>query len=403
MSLSGRGEAIIRDYLSPDANYGWHLRKVNKESEDFPFVKNLSPVANRVSLPIVRERLASLPTLPSEELTYDYMNGSQRTRELIAHFLSTKLLDCSVSRDQVVVLDGQTSVLNAIAFCLCEEGDRVLVLPERMDELTFILGYRAKVEAVPVSYLEYSNSADDVLQSFEASWQKSGAEGSRIRFVYVASSDVYGEDIKNDSEPFLLDRIVTWASSKGIHTVVDITNALNVATDDNTPGYWNTTAPREDVHIIWNASRFLNIPGASLCALTTRNKAMLNVFGVKLSYFGSTSRQSQWIVQHMLSNADFIDSYVEENRRRVIAAHQLCLEKLEKTGIPYRFASAGCPILLALGDFARGNLCLKRLISNNDIIVSSRSGHVFLYYGGATSNELDSVLQDIRACMLPSE
>ncbi|CAN8070310.1 unnamed protein product [Agarophyton chilense] len=411
MALSIRGEATVREYWDTDADQRWHPDKLESEIENFPYVKNLSPISSSVSMALVRKRLETLPSLPFAELAYDILHGSKRTRELIASFLSRKLVKDPVSPDQVVVLDGATSILSAIGICLGEEGDRVMVPSEYKHELSFMFACRAKLETVSVSCTEYSKSARDFVRGIQAAWEDSGKESSRIRMIYVAYPNVYGAGLNPgcDTEAMILDNIIAWATSKGLHTIVDITNALNVVDGENVGSSWNGIAAREDVHIIWNVSKFFNIPGACLCTLTTGNKALLEILARKLSIFGSTSRQSQWVIQHLLSDASFIDVFVEENQRNLLTAYNLCVKELQAIGIPYRVASTGYPILLDLAGWTNHSRddCgtgLNRFIRQCDILASdctgTRSGllkDIFLYYAGATPEELKSVLRSLRA------
>jgi 1-aminocyclopropane-1-carboxylate synthase 1/2/6 len=89
---------------------------------------DLSVAENRLSLPLVADRLEKAESAPSTFLTYDQMHGSLRFRTAIAALFSRHdFTRTQVSPNHIAVTAGAGSVVDLMATALCEVGDRVLI------------------------------------------------------------------------------------------------------------------------------------------------------------------------------------------------------------------------------------------------------------------------------------
>ncbi|PXF47249.1 1-aminocyclopropane-1-carboxylate synthase 6 [Gracilariopsis chorda] len=302
MSLSTRGDVLNSNWAQTAERY--EARR--SRGGIYPTVSKTQPVENGESLPLVLEHVRRHPPLPIGELTYDIMHGSNRTRELLSEFLSTRILGSCIAADEIVVLDGTTTLVNVLALSLCEEGDTAIVTCERREESSFMFMYRAGVKTVFVPSINTQSGL--TTESLEAAWQEAGGEHSHIKMLFITSVALFTTGSSKTTND-----IIAWARSRGLHILADIT-ALGVSKGvDSIRSSWEATTPADDFHMIWSASEFFGIPGISLSTLITRNEELFEIMSSSMAYFGSCSRQSQWTVQHLLSDSDFVDSYFPEN------------------------------------------------------------------------------------------
>jgi aspartate/methionine/tyrosine aminotransferase len=89
---------------------------------------DLSVAENRLSLPLVAERLCKATKAPEAFLTYDLMHGSLRLRTAIAALFSRgDFTRTRVSPENLAVVAGAGSVVDLMTSALCDEGDKVLI------------------------------------------------------------------------------------------------------------------------------------------------------------------------------------------------------------------------------------------------------------------------------------
>lgn len=298
MSLSNRG-----DVLNSWAHIPELCEARTSRDGTCSLVSATPPVENRDAIHPVLERVLGHPPLPVGELTYDIMHGSNRTRELLSEFLSTHVLKSYVAADETIVLDGTTTLVNALALIFCEEGDRAMATSKCREESSFMFMYRAGVETVLVPSIDTQTGISPNI--LEAIWQEEGGEQSRIKMLFLTSAALRTAGTSN-----VTNDVIAWARSKQLHIVADITALSASEGIDMVGSSWEQTRLTNDFHIIWSASEFFGIRGISLSTLITRNKELLEILSTSLGYFGSSSKQSQWTIQHLLSDSAFVDSYV---------------------------------------------------------------------------------------------
>ncbi|KAF2315733.1 hypothetical protein GH714_040267 [Hevea brasiliensis] len=94
------------------------------------------------------------------------------------------------------------------------------------------------------------------------------------------------------------------------------------------------------VHIIYGLSKDLSLPGFRVGAIYSYNENVLTA-AKRLTRFSSISAPSQRLLASMLSDASFIEEYIETNKKRIGNIYGLFVEGFRRLGIRCMESSAG--------------------------------------------------------------
>lgn len=407
--LSLRGKECITcppEYLALSFA-AWHDEYDAEHNQD-GFI-NLAIAENLLSLSTVSSRLLSAPPIPPKNLTY----GSPGPfNETIAKFLSSYITAHPVSPDHVVVLNGATAVIEALATVLCDPGDKVLTTGPGYRGLEQDVTARAGARIV-VASLDESSEANPVMtvSALDKSWTDAGGIDSGIRMAIICSpNNPTGEVLSSDC---LVD-IVRWGRSKGIHMVFDEIYAKSVHSEgvrfcsvsEALDGHLGA-----DVHIVWSFSKDFCLSGTRVGVLYSQNRELLDAINAFIAHFMSTSRHTQWALQDMLRDDVWLSHYFRANQRNLRSAYARVTALLDKLAVPYLPASAGFFVWVdlrrwMLGDSQSDEMKLWRQICECKVLLTpasqcfgSRYGHFRLCFAAVDTATLQVALDRMKTVL----
>lgn len=375
--LSKRGLACIK----PPAEYlllsfaAWQ-NEYHPDTNPDGYI-NLSVAENLLSLPYVAEALSSAPPVPISNLNYGIAN---HFHDVLARFLSKHVLRVPVKGQHIVALNGATAVLDTLANVLCDSGDAVITTGPGYRGLEDDVGGRsgcslviAALDDIPDGEHPYTT-----VEAFERAWQEAGGENSRIRMAIVLSpNNPTGEVL---SRELVLD-IVRWGRERNLHLVFDEVYARSIYGDGTT--FVSVAEALEgdlgdDVHIVYSFSKDLCISGTRMGVLYSQNAQVLQTMLGFLRIFSSTSRHSQWAIEHVLGNDKWLEDYFEANSIRLRRAYDSFTTVLDGFGIPYMPAESGFFVWVDMrkwmnGDTAEDELVLWRKLNKAKVVVTPAS------------------------------
>lgn len=110
---------------------------------------------------------------------------------------------------------------------------------------------------------------------------------------------------------------------------------------------------KELVHLIYSLSKDLGIPGFRVGVLYSFNDTVVECARM-MSSFCLVSSQTQHLIAWLLSDARFVDEYIEENRRRVRARRGMFEKGLEEVDVKCLKGNAGLFCWVDLREFVSG-------------------------------------------------
>lgn len=314
---------------------------------------NLAIAENHLSMEYVAREMSSAPDIPPSNMTY---GSPKHFNEVIARFLSTHITKCEVSPDHIVVMNGATAVISNLATVLCDPGDKVLTTGPGYRGLQLDVSGCADANIVIAGLDEAAGEENPLVcvSALEKAWVDAGGTDSRIRMAIICTpNNPTGEVLSKDT---VLD-IVRWGRSKGLHLIFDEVYAKSVHSESVQFCSVAEALGGDlgiDVHIVWTFSKDLCLSGARIGVLYSQSSKLLESINCFLAHFASTSRHTQWALEHLLTNSAWLNEYFESNRRRLRVAYLRFTAILEELGIPYMPADAGFFVWVNLRRWMQG-------------------------------------------------
>jgi aspartate/methionine/tyrosine aminotransferase len=110
----------------------------------------------------------------------------------------------------------------------------------------------------------------------------------------------------------------------------------------------------EYLHLWYALSKDLGISGFRVGLLYSHNAALLEAYeNLNLSH--TVSNHTQWLLQHLLTDDDFMTSYVAENQRRLTEAYAVVVGALKRLDIPYVPSRGSLFVWIDLSEFMVGD------------------------------------------------
>ncbi|XP_006159196.1 probable inactive 1-aminocyclopropane-1-carboxylate synthase-like protein 2, partial [Tupaia chinensis] len=231
--LSNRGVDISALYCSGFQDYETYQRSKYHEGENTLGFINLGTSENKLCTDLMTERLcqSDMNYIDDALLQYSDFQGQPFLREEVARFLTYYCkAPAQLNPENVVVLNGCSSVFSALAMVLSDPGEAFLVPTPFYGGFTFSSHLYAKVELFPV-HLE-SEITDTNTHPFQLTVDKleqalldAKLDGKKVRGLVLINpqnplGDIYSRDALKDYLEF--------AQRYNLHVIIDEIYMLSV-------------------------------------------------------------------------------------------------------------------------------------------------------------------------------
>lgn len=345
---------------------------------------NLSIAENGLSRSMVADAIAKVPPVPSDHLVYTTAAGDPECLSAVARFLSRYITKTEIRPEQLVFTCGASAAIDLLTFALCDPSDAVLVMSPGYRGLQNDVSTRCGARILTAD-LSPKNSYSVDVPCLEAAWQKHKGEASGIRFCIICSP---GNPVGDVLDVDTIRAIVAWARAKRIHVLFDELYALSVHGDATFVSVAEALDGLlgDDVHIVWSFSKDFCVSGLRFGAFVSQSHKLLSSM-VPASFFSDVSRHGQWIAQHVLADETWLDTYIEENKRRLRACYEQIAKLLDEAQVPYIPAQAGFFVWIDLSKYmesppsANSEMKLWRKMLQAGVLLSPGSELYFETFG----------------------
>lgn len=299
---------------------------------------------NKLVWDLLEPKLTAARPVPPTAVEYDEMIGAHGFRSRLAEFLGRKLYGRNVGPEHLAVLGGAGSVLELLFYTLADPGEAVLVPTPSYAGFWADLETRDGLVIVPV----HASSADGFRlgpDQLEAAYRSAGR---RVRaLLFTSPSNPLGRVYTRRD----LEEVLEWVEDRGIHVVFDELFALSV---HGNASFLSAARLRpklgERVHLVWAVSKDLAASGLRCGVLVSESEAVIQAVD-GLAYWACVSGPTQNLLGEMLSDADWVDGFLSENRLRLANSYAGVTAALDTAGIPYLPGEAGFFFLVDVRPF----------------------------------------------------
>lgn len=92
--------------------------------------------------------------------------------------------------------------------------------------------------------------------------------------------------------------------------------------------------------MIWAVSKDFGGSGLRVGIVYTQNEMLMEGLA-NANIFTAVSGPIQYLVSELMTDDQFVDSFLDESRKRTLYSYQICVSKLEEMVLPYVHAEAG--------------------------------------------------------------
>lgn len=284
--------------------------------------------------------------LPAHSLTYgDGMTGSKRLKASLARFMTDRFNPASaIQPEHVTVTNGCSSALEHLAWALGNPGDGFLLGQPHYGNYYPDIEYRMGCKIVQVPFQDVDPLAAGAVQKYEEALLAAQKKGIRVAgLILCHPHNPLGRCYSRE----VIIELMRLCQKYDMHLISDENYALSVWQNNidthpapvpyesclsiNTDGIMNA----HRLHVLWGMSKDFGANGIRLGALVSQHNSSLHSALTPVAIYSSPSSISDHVTANMLDDREWIDGYIEENRRKLQEHFELIVGWARENGIPY--------------------------------------------------------------------
>jgi len=351
--LSIRGLEASTTALRVDMEiYGKALENIFHPKDNPDGVLLLNMAENNLTWYLLKEKIESI--LQKEEIPHWVSNytssiGAPSFREALANFLSRFLTLSPIKADHLAASAGATPVVEISSWILCNPGDVAVFPAPSYPVYTQDIGNKSAVERYDlITHQEVEEIKAGPLVNIahlESTKKIIEAQGKRFRMLVLTNPDnptggMYAfEDLL---------KITDWCLANNVHLIVNEIYGLSLI-DTNHPdikadydrkidfvSFAQIMQDRQSdyLHLWYSLSKDIGSSGFRVGLVYSLNEQFLQAY-MNLNAPHMVSNLTQWLFQQVLSDHDFMTSYIAKNQRALTDSYALVVRYLKMAGIPY--------------------------------------------------------------------
>nr|XP_025735249.1 probable inactive 1-aminocyclopropane-1-carboxylate synthase-like protein 2 [Callorhinus ursinus] len=354
--LSNRGIEISASYQASLQDFRFYQAdKYHEDTNPLGFI-NLGISENKLCLDLMTERLSQSDMNVTEDvlLQYSDWSGQPFLWEEVARFLTYYCkVPAQLDPENVVVLNGCSSIFSTLAMVLCDPGEALLSPTPFYGGFVFSSQLYSKVELILVHLDSESTDANPhpfklTVDKLEQALLEATLTGKKVRgLVLINPQNPLGDVYCRDS----LKEYLEFAKRYNLHVIMDEIYMLSVFDESimfHSILSMESLPDPNRTHVIWGTSKDFGISGFRFGVLYTHNKEVASAVS-SFGYLHGVSGIIQYKLCRLLQDREWIDGvYLPTYRSRLQRAHRYITRKLKALGIPFLNHGSGLYVWINL-------------------------------------------------------
>lgn len=355
-------------------------------------IVSLGVAENRLLHAEIADRINSHMRVSQRMLTYgDGSVGSNVLREAVAKFVNAHFQPVEeLGYTSVAVLNGVSAILDCLAWCICDEGDSILI--GRPFYVGFVSDFmnRAKVDLVAVAFGDVDPMSLAAVARYERALEEATSRGKKIKALVLCSPH---NPLGRCYTPEVLEAYLRLCSKHGIHMVSDEVYAMSVFPNRDVPNptHFRSVLSLEYkklidpslLHVLYGMSKDFCSNGLRIGAFISPENPELHAAMRAISKFAWSSSLADLAWSSLLSDEIFLRGYLMKLTARLTEAYDTCISILHGMNVPYLPANSGPFLWINLSGF----LQRKTIEAERDLAWRMIKAGVWLATGEAYRSE----------------
>lgn len=327
--LSARSQEMLR--LAQNNLY-YRTPKNNKAGD---FV-DLGMAENLLTQELVHERLevSRQRYRGNESSRYAEYRGQENFRNAMANYYS-RVLAAEINPETMIAAAGATPIVEMVVFAIAEPGDAILVIAPWYPGFNMDVGARTGVSMIPV-LRTVEDGYQLTAEALARARHEASAAGKRVRGILFSNPDNPTGKVYSQDELRLLSN---FAEDHNLHILADEIYAGTVY-EGEFHSFLKLQPDSHHIHVITGLSKDFCLAGYRVGCLISNHEGILQSLA-KLCRFCSISLDTQYLLADFLSDADFLQLHISENKRRIRNQHDFFAETLQRFGLQSYSCSTG--------------------------------------------------------------
>ncbi|KAK7181858.1 hypothetical protein DPSP01_002446 [Paraphaeosphaeria sporulosa] len=404
--LSSRGQKELTD--GADEHQVWEVSANQWDPETNPngYV-SLGIAENSLSHDELAEFLRNKSLIDPSAKAFTYQDGpagSKPARNAIASFFNTYFHPIQqVRADNIIITNGASSAIEHCAWALCNSGEGILLGRPYYRAFLPDIQTRFGVKVVPVAFGEVDPCGLDCVARYEEALLRSNADGVKVRALLLCNPH---NPLGRCYSKATIVQLMLLCQKYQMHLISDEIYALSV---------WENTVDKLEapptpfesalsidtreiidaalVHVLWGFSKDFGANGIRIGVMISQHNEPFLTACQTACIYSSPSSLAENAVVTILSDPNFLASYIRTNSERMSAAYTYAVQLLRRYDIDYipganaaffLWINLGKRYLQVLGDSARGK---SMDAFTNEIFQLLMKKKVYLVLGDAAGAE----------------
>jgi len=288
------------------------------------------------------KHMASSEEIPDWVMGYTASTGSEEFRTAIAQFYERYLFKVPVETHHIAASPGAAGVIEMSAFLLADPGDVAAIPAPAYPVYKQDIGNISGVERYDIITHESTNELGPnltlTIDHLEDTKSTIEGQGKNLKFLILTTPDNPTGLTYNEQQ---LRMVADWCMNHEIHLIVNEIYALSRINRDEhqlAPFFSFGTLMAEHqsayLHHWYSFSKDFGISGFRVGIVHSYNEDFLGAYG-NLNIGHSISNHTQWLIQRMLDDHQFLDTFIISNQNRLALSYDAVSESLTQLKIPF--------------------------------------------------------------------
>jgi len=327
---------------------------------------------NRLTWDILSKKMQDVAReneIPEWVAGYTSGQGAPPFREAVANFLSKFLTKCPIDPNHMACSAGATSVIELTAYVLGEAGDVAVFPAPNYPVYKQDIGNVSKLERYDlITHHDLSaiqNGSLLTIEDLEKAKKDIESQGKTFRILVLTNPDNPTGIMYKKAH---LEVITDWCITHKIHLIVNEIYGLSLIHTHHSAiqaDYKETfefesfaqimQEKRSDYLHLWYAfSKDFGISGFRVGLVYSLNELLIKAYE-NLNYTRLVSNYTQWILQKVLEDTAFVESYIKTNQQLLTESYVEVIKTLKKLNIDYVPSRGSLFVWLDLSKYLKEN------------------------------------------------